>query len=238
MKTIGLLGGMSWESSLEYYRLINEYIRKKLGGLHSAQSLLYSFDFHDVETLQASGQWDEATNLMLTGALSLQDGGADFIVICTNTMHKTVPILQLALDIPILHIAQPTARRIKEAGIKTVGLLGTAYTMEHDFYKTVLIEAGLEVLIPSDHHRQLVHDIIYDELVIGQIDNNSRRIYQSVIRQLWMNGAEGVILGCTEIGLLIKPKDSIIPTFDTTQIHAEAAVDYALGEIDFFASQK
>ena len=229
MKTIGLIGGMSWESSLEYYRIINETVKERLGGLHSADSLMYSFDFHEIETLQAVGAWDEATNLMIRAAQRLEKGEADCIVICTNTMHKMAHDVQSAVDIPLIHIADPTAHAIKSENMNTVGLLGTAYTMEQDFYKGRLIEQHkLDVLIPNDEGRSEVHRIIYDELVVGTLKAESKAAYQDVIQHLVDDGAEGIILGCTEIGLLIKPEDSPVPVFDTTYLHAVAAVDFAL----------
>ncbi len=230
MKTIGLLGGMSWESSQDYYRIINETVRARLGGLHSAQSLMYSFDFAQVEALQHAGQWDEATDLLIAAARQLERGGADFVVLCTNTMHKMADAVQAAITIPLLHIADPTAAQIQAAGLTRVGLLGTAFTMEEPFYRGRLEERyGLTVLVPDAHDRRLVHRIIYDELCLGITTIASRKQYVRVIRSLAEQGAEGVILGCTEIGLLIRPADSPLPVFDTTRLHAVAAVDYALG---------
>lgn len=231
LKTIGLLGGMSWESSLEYYRIINEAVKERLGGLHSAQSLMFSFDFAEIEVLQMAGQWDIATQRMVDAGQYLERGGADFIVICTNTMHKMADAMQAQLDIPILHIATPTAEKIKAQHIQKIGLLGTCFTMEEDFYKDVLVQQGLEVIIPNAAERTEVNRIIYEELVLGILKDKSRRSYQQIISELQNKGAEGVILGCTEIGLLIQEKDSIMPTFDTTYLHAIAAVDYALAEI-------
>jgi aspartate racemase len=229
MKTIGLIGGMSWESSAEYYRLINEAVRARLGGLHSAQSLLYSFDFAQIEALQHAGRWDDATALLIAAAQRLERGGADFLVICTNTMHKMADAVQAAITIPLLHIADPTAAQIRAAGLTRVGLLGTAFTMEEPFYRGRLEDRyGLTVLVPDAHDRRLVHRIIYDELCQGITTMASRKQYVRVIRSLAEQGAEGVILGCTEITLLIKPADSPLPIFDTTRLHAEAAVDYAL----------
>lgn len=229
MKTIGLIGGMSWESSQEYYRIINETAREKLGGLHSAQSLLYSFDFAEIEELQHSGNWEEATRRMVKAAQNLEEGGADFVLICTNTMHKMANEVQSGIKIPLLHIADPTGETIKAKGITKIGLLGTKFTMEHDFYKGRLSEKfGLEVVVPDEQDRQSVHDIIYDELCLGEIRQSSRKEYQQTIRKLGEQGAQGVILGCTEIGLLIQREDVALPVFDTTRIHAEAAVDRAL----------
>jgi aspartate racemase len=229
MKTIGLLGGMSWESSAEYYRLINEAVKARLGGLHSAQSLLYSFDFAQIEALQHAGRWDDAAALLIAAAQQLERGGADFLIICTNTMHKLADAVQAAITIPLLHIADPTAAQIQAAGLTRVGLLGTAFTMEEAFYRGRLEDKyGLTVLVPEVHDRRLVHRIIYDELCLGITTIASRKQYVRVIRSLAEQGAEGVILGCTEIGLLIQPTDSPLPIFDTTRLHAEAAVDYAL----------
>ncbi len=229
MKTIGLLGGMSWESSQDYYRIINETVRARLGGLHSAQSLMYSFDFAQIEALQHAGQWDAATDLLIAAARQLERGGADFVVLCTNTMHKMADALQAAITIPLLHIADPTAVQIQAAGLTRVGLLGMAFTMEEPFYRGRLEERyGLTVLVPDAHDRRLVHRIIYDELCLGITTIASRKQYVRVIRSLAEQGAEGVILGCTEIGLLIRPADSPLPVFDTTRLHAVAAVDYAL----------
>lgn len=229
MKTIGLIGGMSWESSQEYYRIINETARDRLGGLHSAKSLMFSFDFYEIEELQHAGKWDEATKLMVKAAQDLEKGGADFVLICTNTMHKMAQAVQAGISIPLVHIATPTGELIKQRGIKKIGLLGTKFTMEHDFYKGRLAEEfGLEVIVPSDEDRQVVHDIIYDELCLGVIKPQSKQKYLEIIRKLEAQGAEGVILGCTEIMLLVQQTDTTLPVFDTTRLHAEAAVDYAL----------
>lgn len=229
MKTIGLIGGMSWESSLEYYRIINEGVKARLGGLHSAKSLMYSFDFDEIETLQQQGDWQAATSLMIKAASTLETGGADFLLICTNTMHRMAEDVQSAVSIPLLHIADATAAAIRKQGISRVGLLGTRFTMEEAFYKTRLVDLfGLEVLIPVMSQRQVVHDVIYDELCLGVMRQASRISYREIIDDLVANGAEGIILGCTEIGLLIKQSDSAVPLFDTTRIHAEAAVDFAL----------
>lgn len=230
MKTIGLIGGMSWESSLEYYRIINETVKERLGGLHSADCLMYSFDFAEIEALQMVGDWDEATRRMIAAAQRLENGGADCIVICTNTMHKMASDVQNAVDLPLIHIADATAEVIKKDGLQNIALLGTRFTMEQDFYKGRLIENyGLNVLIPDTEGIETVHRIIYDELVVGKIKVDSRSAYVDVINTLATQGAEGVILGCTEIGLLIKPEHSAIPTYDTTYLHALAAVDFALG---------
>jgi aspartate racemase len=230
MKTIGLIGGMSWESSLEYYRLINELVRERLGGQNNAKSVLYTVNFHEIEQMQIEGRWDDAARLLATAAQGLEQADADFIVLCTNTMHKVVPAIQAAVDIPLLHIAGATAQRIQAAGLKRIGLLGTAYTMEQDFYKGILErDYGLEVLIPDDTERQEVHRIIYDELCLGQVLPESRQRYREIMRNLEVRGAEGIILGCTEITLLVKAEDSTVPQFYTTRIHAEVAVDYTLG---------
>lgn len=229
MKVIGLLGGMSWESSAEYYRIVNERVRDRLGGLHSARCLMWSFDFAEIEALQHAGRWDEATALLVEAAWRLERGGADFLVLCTNTMHRMAEDLQAAIGLPLLHIADPTAKRIKAAGLRRVGLLGTAFTMEQEFYKGRLVERhGLEVLVPDDRDRALVHRVIYDELVRGVVEPSSRAAYREIIGRLVAGGAQAVILGCTEIMLLVRPEDSPVPLFDTTTIHAEAAVELAL----------
>jgi aspartate racemase len=229
MKTIGLIGGMSWESSLEYYRIINEEVKKRLGGFHSARCLMYSVDFAEIERLQHSGDWDKLAWILGQVAVRLEAGGADFLVLCTNTMHKVAPALEAAVNVPLLHIADPTAERIKARGIKKVGLLGTRFTMEEEFYRGRLEKKhGLEVLVPDESDRQLIHHVIYYELCDGSLQAESRRKFRTVIEKLGQAGAQGVILGCTEIGLLVKEKDSPLPIFDTTIIHAQAAVDYAL----------
>lgn len=229
MKTIGLIGGMSWESSQEYYRIINEEARQRLGGLHSAKCLMFSFDFAEIEALQHAGNWQEATRRMVEAAQNLEKGGADFVMICTNTMHKMAKEVQDGIAIPLLHIADATGEVIAAQGITKIGLLGTKYTMEHDFYKGRLIEKfGLEVLVPDDADRQTVHDIIYDELCMGVVKESSKKKYQSIIKKLKAQGAQGVILGCTEIMLLIQQADTDLPVFDTTRIHAESAVTTAL----------
>jgi aspartate racemase len=231
LKIIGLIGGMSWESSLEYYRIINETVRNRLGGLHSAQSLMYSVDFAEIEILQHQGHWQEATQMMIEAAHRVERGGADFLVICTNTMHKMAEEVQQNISIPILHIGDATAERVKAHKLRKVGLLGTKFTMEEDFYKGRLIQKhGLQVIIPTAEDRAIVHRVIYDELVIGNINPTSRAQYQRIIDELVQQGCEGIVLGCTEIGLLVKEADSQVPLFDTTQIHAIAAVEYALAE--------
>jgi aspartate racemase len=230
-QVIGLIGGMSWKSSAEYYRLINEGVRTQLGGLHSACCLMWSFDFADIEALQRTDRWDEAAALMVDAAQRLERGGADFLVIATNTMHIAAPQVQAATSLPLLHIADPTAERIKAAGLRRVGLLGTAFTMEQDFYKGRLVqEHGLEVLVPEAPDRATVHRIIYEELVQDRIRDASRQAYRKVIERLVARGAEAIILGCTEIMLLVAPEDSPVPLFDTTGLHAEAAVARALGQ--------
>ncbi len=229
MKTIGLIGGMSWESSLEYYRIVNEQVRAHLGGLHSAQTLMYSVDFAEIEAMQSAGQWDEAGKAMADAGLRLQNGGADFIVLCTNTMHKLVPQIEAAVQIPLLHIADATAARIQAAGMQTIGLLGTRFTMEETFYRGRLEEKfGLRVLTPPPAQRELVHRVIYDELCLGVTRAESRQEYRAILHQLAQAGAQAIILGCTEIGLLVNQTDSPVPLFDTTRIHAEEAVRLAL----------
>jgi aspartate racemase len=229
MKTIGLLGGMSWESSIEYYRIINETVRAKLGGLHSAKSIMYSVDFAEIEALQHQGKWDQATELMISAAHKIEKGGADFLIICTNTMHKMADTLQTHLQIPLLHIADATAARIKAQRLKKIGLLGTKFTMEEDFYKGRLVKRhGLEVLIPTEEERDIVHRVIYDELCIGKVKQPSREQYVGIMDDLVRRGAAGIILGCTEISLLVSDEDSQVPLLDTTKIHAVAAVEYAL----------
>ena len=229
MKTIGMIGGMSWESSIEYYRIINETIQAKLGGVHSAKSVMYSVDFAQVEELQHQNRWEQATRLMIDAARRVQAGGADFVLICTNTMHKMADEVQQSIKIPLLHIADATAEQVQGQRIKRVGLLGTKFTMEEEFYKGRLEKKfGLDVLIPPEKEREAVHRVIYDELVVGVIKETSRDQFREIIADLVRAGAEGIILGCTEIGLLVKPHDSPVPLFDTTQIHAQAAVDYAL----------
>lgn len=228
MKVIGLIGGMSWESSALYYRMINEEVRSRLGGLHSAKCLLYSVDFEEIERYQAEGAWDKAGEVLGQTARALEKGGADFIVICTNTMHKVVDEIQFKINIPILHIADATAAQIKESQIQTVGLLGTKYTMEQDFYKSRLELNGIQVIVPGRDDREAVNKIIYEELCLGKIHQESRDYYKKVIQGLIESGAEGIILGCTEIGLLVKPEDAEVPLFDTTYIHACEAVNMSL----------
>ncbi len=228
MKTIGLIGGMSWESTVEYYRLINEEVKARLGGLHSAKCLLYSVDFDEIEHYQATDDWKSAARALSEAAVRLERGGADFIVLCTNTMHKVADEIRASVSIPLLHIADATAEKILSKDIKRIGLLGTRYTMEQEFYKSRLEEKGLRVMIPGERDRAIVHRIIYEELCLGKILEESRGQFIRIIDALAGRGAEGVILGCTEIGLLLKEEDSRVPLFDTTRIHAEAAVDFAL----------
>ena len=230
MKTIGLIGGMSWESSIEYYRIINQAVRKELGGVHSAKSVMVSVDFGEIEELQMKGDWDQATQIMIQTAQEVESAGADFLLICTNTMHLMAEEVQAEINIPLLHIADAAARAIKEAGLEAVGLLGTRFTMEKDFYRGRLEkDHGLRVITPKQENREVVHRIIYEELVQGKIKKESRNRYLKVILSLREEGAQGIVLACTEIGLLVKQKDVPVPVFDTMEIHALAAVDAALG---------
>jgi len=229
MKTIGLIGGMSWESSIEYYRIINQETRRRLGGLHSAKSIMLSVDFAEIEALQDQGRWDEAGTLLTTAGQNLEAGGADFVVLCTNTMHKVAADIQANIHIPLLHIADATARKIKQEGIGRIALLGTRFTMEENFYKGRLTRtSGLDVLIPEPDEIATVNRIIYDELCMGKILQDSKAAYAQIMEGLVKKGAQGIILGCTEIGLLVQQTDSTVPLFDTTKIHAEAAVEFAL----------
>lgn len=229
MKVIGLIGGMSWESTVPYYRQINETVKARLGGLHSAKLVLYSVDFHAVERLQHAGDWHGAGALLADAARALEAAGADFIVLCSNTMHKVAGAIEAAVAIPLLHIADPTAKKIRDAGYSTVGLLGTRFTMEQDFYRQRLAERhGLEVLVPNADDRQTVHRIIYDELCLGQIVPESRAAYRRIIADLAQAGAQAIILGCTEIALLVEQGDSPLPLFDTASIHARHAAERAL----------
>ena len=229
MKTLGLIGGMSWESSAQYYRLINEEVRRRLGAAHSAQLLMWSVDFAPIKQLQHDGDWDALARHMVDAAERLQAGGADVLLICTNTMHALTAQSEAACPLPLLHIADPTATAIVAAGWRRVGLLGTAFTMEQDFYRGRLAgRFGLEVLVPDAEDRQQVHDIIYQELIAGVVSERSRQVYADVIARLVARGAEAIILGCTEIMLLVRPQDSAVPLFDTTSLHAQAAVDAAL----------
>lgn len=229
MRTIGLIGGMSWESSIEYYRIINQKVREELGGTHSAKCVMVSVDFAEIEILQHEGRWQEATQLLIDAAIHLEAAGADFIVLCTNTMHKMAEDIQKNTSIPFLHIADATAQKVKSSGISTIGLLGTRFTMEEDFYKGRLSRNfGLKVVVPEENDRNKIHHVIYDELVKGVIRPESKREFLKVIDKLIAAGAHGVILGCTEIGLLVKEGDCRVPVFDTTRIHAEASVVFAL----------
>lgn len=228
MKTIGLLGGMSWESTALYYRLINEGTRDVLGGLHSAKISMVSVDFHEIEELQQSGDWDTMATILVSKALDIESAGADFLLICTNTMHKVADDVAAAINIPLLHIADATAISIKKSGATTVGLLGTRFTMEEEFYKGRLEHHGLNVLVPSDDDRDIVHQVIYSELCIGEINVDSRDEYLRIIDDLTRRGADAIIAGCTEIGLLVKPEHTKAPLFDTTVIHAQQAVIEAL----------
>lgn len=231
MKTIGLIGGMSWESTSEYYRIINEEIKERLGGLHSAKCLINSVDFEEIERCQSSGDWDGAGEILGNAAYSLQKGGADFIIICTNTMHKVVGKIKAKIDIPVLHIADATAKEIKRKDIQKVGLLGTKYTMEQDFYKSRIEENNIKVIVPSEKNRKEINKVIYTELCLGKIVSQSREYYKRVIEELMQKGAQGIILGCTEIGLLIKQENVSVPIFDTTHIHAIEAVKVALDRV-------
>ncbi|MFC4799286.1 aspartate/glutamate racemase family protein [Neobacillus sp. GCM10023253] len=228
MKTIGLIGGMSWESSIEYYRIINEEVKRQLGGLHSAKCILYSVDFDEIERYQASGEWESAGLALAEAALSLEKAGADFIVICTNTMHKVINYIYEKITIPILHIADATVKQIQNMNLNRIGLLGTKYTMVEDFYKSRIEANGINVLIPDKDEIERINSVIYEELCVGTIKQTSKEYYKKVIKNLVDRGAEGIILGCTEIGLLVKPEDSVIPLFDTTVIHAIEAVNKAL----------
>jgi len=230
MKRIGLLGGMSWESSAEYYRLINEATRDRLGGLHSADCLLRSVDFVEVEQLQRTGDWDQAGALLAAEAAALEAAGAELLVLCTNTMHKVADAITAAIGIPFVHIADTTARAVRERGLTTVGLLATAYTMEQEFYVGRLRDVhGLHVLVPDEPDRRIVHGVIYRELCVGVVADDSRAEYRRIIAGLADRGAEGILLGCTEIDLLVGPQDAPVPVFDTTRLHAHHAVDLALG---------
>ncbi|MFF4694925.1 aspartate/glutamate racemase family protein [Streptomyces chattanoogensis] len=228
MRTIGLLGGMSWESTAEYYRLLNELTRERLGGLHSARCVLYSVDFAEIERLQAEGRWDVAADVLSEAAKALEAAGADMLLICTNTMHKVADEVAAAVSVPLLHLADTTAAAVLGKGLRRVGLLGTAFTMEQDFYRGRLAAQGLEVLVPDAVGRSTVHRVIYEELCVGVVREESRQAYQAIIKDLVAAGAEGIVLGCTEIELLISADDSPVPVFPTTRLHAEAAVSQAL----------
>ncbi|MEK5038515.1 aspartate/glutamate racemase family protein [Sporosarcina sp. FSL K6-3457] len=228
MKTIGLIGGMSWESSAEYYRILNEEVKNRLSGLHSAKCILFSVDFAEIERYQVAGDWETAGKVLTDAAQSLEKAGADMIVLCTNTMHKVIDYIEEQVNLPILHIADATATQIQQAGISKVGLLGTKYTMEQDFYKSRIASMGITVLIPNQEDREVINRVIFEELCLGNIQQSSREYYKKVIQLLVDEGAEGIILGCTEIGLLVKPEDADVPLFDTTIIHAIEAVNRAL----------
>lgn len=231
MRTLGLIGGMSWESTLPYYRIINETVREHLGGLHSARLILYSVDFADIERLQQVRAWDEAGRILADAARALEAAGAEGLVLCTNTMHKVAPAIESAVTIPWLHIADPTAAAVKQAGFHTVGLLGTRFTMEQDFYRGRLTaQHGLTVIIPDPADRAIVHRVIYKELCQGDLRAESRAQYRQIMQRLINAGAEGIILGCTEIALLVRPEDAPVPLFDTTQLHAHSAARWALGD--------
>ena len=230
MKTIGLLGGMSWESTVTYYQVINETIKKELGGLHSAKCILYSVDFDEIETYQSRGEWDKSAEVLAQAAQALEKAGADYIVICTNTMHKVATEIRRKITIPLLHIADTTATELKKSRIKKVGLLGTKYTMQQEFYKKVLQDNDIEVIVPDDADIEVVNRIIYGELCLGKITAPSKAAYLRIISELSQQGAQGIILGCTEIGLLVKQSDTSVPLFDTTLIHAEKAALDAIAQ--------
>jgi aspartate racemase len=233
MKTLGLIGGMSWESTIPYYRIINETVRERLGGLHSARLILYSVDFHAIERRQQAGTWDEAGTILADAARSLAAAGAEGLALCTNTMHKVAPAIESAVTIPLLHIADPTAAAVKQAGIRTVGLLGTRFTMEQDFYRGRLTaQHGLTVIVPDPADREIIHRIIYEELCQGDLRAKSRAQYREIMQRLVEAGAEGIILGCTEIALLVGPADAPVPLFDTTALHARSAALWALGDAE------
>ena len=228
LKTIGLIGGMSWESTVTYYKIINETVKEKLGRLHSAKCILYSVDFQEIEECQANGNWEKSGEILGEAAYNLEKAGADFIVICTNTMHKVVNQIKEKISVPILHIAEMTAEKILEKGLKNIALLGTKYTMEQDFYKSKLIEKGINVIIPDKNDIETINEVIYDELCLGTINFNSKKKFLEIVDKLRSKGAEGIILGCTEIGLLIKNEDTDVPLFDTAIIHAEQAAIYSI----------
>ncbi|MDY4314789.1 aspartate/glutamate racemase family protein [Pectobacterium actinidiae] len=230
-KTLGLIGGMSWESTIPYYRIINEYVKSQLGGLHSAKIILHSVDFHEIERLQSQGDWEQAAAVLGNIAVGLRQAGADAIVICTNTMHKVADDVERACQLPLLHIADATGTSLKQHGLKKVGLLGTRYTMEQDFYRQRIQERfGVEVMVPDHEGKEAVNRIIYDELCLGNINDASRQVYRDIIQQLEQQGAEGIILGCTEIPLLIGASDAKVPLFDTSKLHAIAAAKFSLNQ--------
>ncbi|WP_197088900.1 aspartate/glutamate racemase family protein [Yersinia massiliensis] len=229
MKILGLIGGMSWESTIPYYRMINQQVKEQLGGLHSAKIILYSVDFHEIEQLQAKGDWQTAAQVLSDAAVSLKRAGAEVVVVCTNTMHKVADDIEAASGLPLLHIADATARQIKHQGIRKIGLLGTRYTMEQDFYRGRLTEKhDIEVITPDSADREIINRIIYEELCLGVINEHSRQEYRRIIKTLEQEGAQGIIFGCTEITLLVNAQDATVPVFDTTAIHAKAAAEYAL----------
>lgn len=228
MKVIGLLGGMSWESTVSYYQIINQQIKQRLGGLHSAKIVLYSVDFAEIERCQISGDWDKSAEILANAAQKLALAGADFILICTNTMHKVAPQIATQINIPIIHIADATIEQLQKHQINKVALLGTKYTMIEDFYKQRIIDQGIDVLIPKQSDIEEINRIIFTELCLGKVEVSSRQTFQRIINELQQQGAEGVILGCTELGLLIKEQDIELPIFDTTIIHAQSAVELAL----------
>lgn len=230
MKTMGLIGGMSWESTTEYYKVINQTVKKELGGLHSAKCLMYSVDFQEIEECQSNGNWNKSGEILAKAALALEKAGADFIVICTNTMHKVIDLVKKSIHIPILHIADVTAQALLEDGIDTIALLGTKYTMEQNFYKQRLIANHINVIIPEENDRTLINNIIYDELCLGQIKPESKQHFLSIIDKMNQKHAQAIILGCTEIGLLVKQSDTDIPLYDTSYIHAHSAAMYALAK--------
>mgnify|MGYP003600941511 FL=1 len=231
MKTLGLIGGMSWESTIPYYRIINETVRERLGGLHSARLILYSVDFHDIERLQQAGAWDEAGRILADAARALEAAGAEGLALCTNTMHKVAAAIEAAVTIPLLHIADPTAAAVKQAGIRTVGLLGTRFTMEQEFYRgRLMVRHGLTVIIPDPADREIVNRVIYEELCQGEARAESRAQYREIMQRLVEAGAEGIILGCTEIALLVRPEDAPAPLFDTTGLHARSVARWALDD--------
>lgn len=230
MKTIGLIGGMSWESTVTYYQIINRMVKEQLGGFHSAKCLLYSVDFHEIEECLSKSDWEKGAEILSAAAMSLEKGGADFIIICTNTLHKVVDQIQQKISIPILHIAEVTAEELREKHIETVALLGTKFTMEQDFYKEKLIEKGIKVIIPQEQDRKEINSIIFQELCLGIISQKSKEYYLRIIDQLMDEGAQGVILGCTEIGLLLNQEDTKSPLFDTTYIHGTRAAMYSISE--------
>ncbi|MEG0274646.1 MAG: aspartate/glutamate racemase family protein [Longicatena sp.] len=230
MKTIGLIGGMSWESTVSYYRIINEEVKKRLGGLHSAKILLYSVEFDEIEKCQAKGEWEKSARILGNAAQNLEGAGADFILICTNTMHKVAPQIAAMIQVPLIHIADATAEELIQQNIHRVGLLGTKYTMTEEFYKQRLVDKGINVLIPNEEDIESINNTIFKELCLGEVNDGSRETFKIIIDKLKQEGAEGIILGCTEIGLLIHPTDVFIPVFDTTLIHAKSAVKLALDD--------